>query len=230
MPRTPRFICDQGVFHVLTRGNNGYQVFHEHQDYQHYLHILEECKTEWSFYLYHYCLMPNHVHLIVETDTPDRLSTVMHQINLRYAIYHHKRYGTKGHLWQDRFKSLVIARDEYLLECGRYIEFNPVRAGLTTDPLRYPWNSYPVYALGAHQPIVDLEPVYLGLADTSLQRQVVYRAYVWRRESEIRDALRKRLWLGPDDFQAQMTSRFGRPSMIRRRGRPPKGEVMLAVA
>ena len=104
MPRSARLIPDAGVFHIITRGNNREDVFHEDDDFPKYLDLLAAIQKEHPFKLYHYCLMTNHVHLLLETQSGHPLSRIMKKINLSYALYYKKKYRHIGHFWQDRFK------------------------------------------------------------------------------------------------------------------------------
>ena len=142
MPRTARVTIENGCYHIITRGNQKQSVFAEPQDYEEYLHILTKCKKRYKFKLYCFCLMPNHVHLIIEVKEPRKLSKIMKVLNLSYTLYFNSKYKKVGHLWQDRFKSRIVEKDAYLLECINYIETNPVRASLVSHINEYPWNSY----------------------------------------------------------------------------------------
>jgi len=133
MPRIFRILPDEGVMHLLTRGNNRQQIFKDDVDYKAYLYFLQRYKQENSIIVYHYCLVPNHVHLIVALNSKSNLSRFMKQLNLSYFQHFSKRYSHCGHLWQGRFKSLIISEDGYLITCGRYIESNPVKAQLVKN-------------------------------------------------------------------------------------------------
>jgi len=171
-------LIDQGTYHVLTRGNNGQPVFHDEIDYQRYLQLLAAYIRKYHLKLYHFALMPNHVHLVLEVPVGDALSKTMSGVNLRYSLYYRRRYQYHGHLWQGRFKSLLIERDSYLLACGRYVELNPVRANLVGAPGAYVWSSYRVYADGAENPLVAPNPLYEALGATIDERQRAYRQFV----------------------------------------------------
>jgi len=112
------------------------------EDYQRYISILATYKKRYKFKLYCFCLMPNHVHLIIAVNDPNKLNKIMRGVNLSYTLYFNSKYEKVGHLWQDRFKSKIIEGDSYLLECTNYIEANPARASLATNLTRYPWSSY----------------------------------------------------------------------------------------
>jgi len=142
MPRTARITMENACYHIITRGNQKQWVFIEPQDYEKYLFLLTKYKKRYKFKLYCFCLMPNHVHLIIEVQDPLRLNKIMRSLNLSYTLYYNSKYKKVGHLWQDRFKSKLIEKDAYLLECINYIEANPLRASLVSDITRYRWSSY----------------------------------------------------------------------------------------
>lgn len=175
MPRTARNLLDGGTYHVLTRGNNGQPVFHHDTDFTRYLYLLAEYTQQHQLKIFHYALMPNHVHLVMQISQGEALSKAMLGLNLTYSLFYRKRYRYHGHLWQGRFKSLFIERDDYLLACGRYVELNPVRAGLVQDPAIYAWSSYRAYAIGAENPLVTRSPIYESLGLTASERQYQYR-------------------------------------------------------
>lgn len=179
MPRTARTVTPQTVYHVLARGNNRQPVFHETADYERYRGLLRELLAETpGLRCHHYCLMPNHVHLLLYAEAPDALVSGLHRLQLAYAWYHRKTYQTSGHLWQGRYKSLPIANDPYLLEAGRYIERNPLAARLVADLVAYPWSSYPASGLGHPDPLVTPSPAYLGLGPTPTAHQAAWQRYL----------------------------------------------------
>ncbi len=142
MPRTARITIENACYHIITRGNQKQCVFQESKDYEKYLSILTKYKEKYRFRLYCFCLMPNHVHLMIKVKNPDLLSTIMKGLNLSYTLYFNFKYDKVGHLWQDRFKSKIIEKDSYLLECITYIENNPLRASLISNLGDYAWSSY----------------------------------------------------------------------------------------
>ena len=142
MPRTARITLENSCYHIITRGNQKQLVFRDAADYEKYLSILTNYKKRYKFRLYCFCLMPNHVHLVVEVQNPLVLNKIMRGLNLSYTLYFNSRHEKVGHLWQDRFKSKIIEKDAYLLECINYIEANPVRASLASSLERYTWSSY----------------------------------------------------------------------------------------
>lgn len=144
MARVPRsaYALEPGIFHLIMRGNNGMIVFQDELDYQRYLSLLTHCKEKHCIKIYAYCLMNNHIHLLIETGRADGLPRFMHSLNFGYSLYHKGRHERVGHLWQGRYKSYVIEKEEYLSTCIQYIEANPVKAGLVSEPSAYPWSSY----------------------------------------------------------------------------------------
>ncbi len=118
------------LYHVFNRGNARSEIFHHKNDYLHFIKILSRYSQEYTLRIYHWVLMPNHYHLLLELDEPKKLSSIMAGVARSYVHYHHKTYKSSGHLWQDRFKSQPVEKERYLLACGRYIERNPVKAGM----------------------------------------------------------------------------------------------------
>jgi len=145
MPRTARLIIEDGCYHTITRGIRKIRSFIDDSDYQRYLKLLAKYKKKFQFKLYGWCLMPNHPHLIISSNS---LSKTMHAINFSYAQYFNYRYSKVGYLWQNRFKSYVVNKDKYLLNLVAYIEYNPVRAKIVGNPEDYKWSSYRARVLG----------------------------------------------------------------------------------
>ncbi|MEW6101307.1 MAG: transposase, partial [Candidatus Omnitrophota bacterium] len=129
--------------------------FRLQEDYLVYLSLLRRFKRKYKFKVYAYCLMPNHVHILGEIGDRRMLSSFMHDLNMTYTRYFNGKHEKVGHLWQGRFKNKVIAKDEYLIQCFNYVEFNPVRAQLTQSPSEYPWNSYHARVLGKNDRLTD---------------------------------------------------------------------------
>jgi len=144
MPRTRRKISDTGIYHIMIRGNEKKNIFLDDNDRKKFIRILYKIKLEKCFDLFAYCIMKNHVHLIIK-DNSDDISTIMKMINTSYAIYFNYKYDRVGHVFQDRFKSEVIENDRYLLCAIRYVHNNPVKANFCNNPLSYKWSSYKEY-------------------------------------------------------------------------------------
>lgn len=137
-----RLLIKNACYHIYIRGNQKQIVFKEKCDFEFYLSQLKRYKRKYSFLLYGYCLMPNHIHLVGEPVLPERLSKFMQCLQRSYTAYHNKKYNKVGHLWQDRFKAKVIAKDQYLIHCIAYVEQNPVRADLIKNITEYEFSSY----------------------------------------------------------------------------------------
>src|SRR4030042_191798 len=131
----------------------------------------------------------------------------MQGINLAYAIRFSRKNGKVGHLWQDRYKNAVVERESYLLECGRYIERNPLRAGIVKDPGEYRWSSYRVYGYGKEDGLTGRDDIYEALGKDPSQRQRAYREYVCsnrdKEEQDIREKMAKGI-IGPEGFQEEI--------------------------
>jgi len=142
MSRAARIILDNAIYHINTRGNQKQKVFRQDSDYEKFIQLVVKYKRRFKFKLYGFCLMPNHVHLIIMVAEQEVLKKIMLGLNLSYTIYFNSRYKIVGHLWQGRFKSKVIEDEKYLLDCINYVENNPVRAGIVKSAAEYRWSSY----------------------------------------------------------------------------------------
>jgi len=144
-----RLVLNNGCYHITTRGNQRQKVFIQGENYEKYLEKLKKYKRKYHFRLYGYCLMPNHVHLIGEVDKKENLAKFMQGINRSYTAYFNKTYRKVGHLWQGRFKSKIITKDEYIINSINYMELNPVRVNIARTPQEYRWSSYRERNFGA---------------------------------------------------------------------------------
>jgi putative transposase len=144
MPRAPRLIMDNASYHIIARGNQKQHTFLEEEDFVKYLDLLRHYKRKYNFRLYGYCLMPNHIHLILEIKSGSDLGKLMQGLNQTYTIWFNEKYKKVGHLWQGRYKSMIIEKDRYMFACIEYVELNPLRANIVKSPFDYPWNSWQV--------------------------------------------------------------------------------------
>jgi REP element-mobilizing transposase RayT len=136
MARKARTEVEGGLYHVITRGNNRRQIFNSPADYEKFLFLLAVQKIKLPFFLYAYCLMTNHVHLLLERQA-SAVGRIMHRLLTGYAQYYNRRYRRVGHLLQGRHKAILCQSERYLSELVRYIHLNPVRAGMVTRPEDY---------------------------------------------------------------------------------------------
>ncbi len=145
MTRQARTIADSGVYHIMLRGNERKNIFQQDEDKQRFLDGVIKKQREIQFSVYAYCLMDNHIHLLMKSSKED-LASIMKGISVRYALFYNWKYNRVGHVFQDRFKSETIENDRYLLAAVRYIHNNPVKAGISKTPGSYRWSSYSQYA------------------------------------------------------------------------------------
>lgn len=222
MPRRARIYTGEGVFHILTRGNNKQIVFMDEEDFHKYKEVLKRLKNEQPFKLYHYCLMSTHVHLIVETNELTNLPKLMKRVNLLYYHHYNRKYGYTGHFWQDRFKSLLIERNKYLLSCGLYVERNPVSAKIVDSAENYPHSSYKHYAYGEKDELIDKDIYYNELGRDDKKRQQEYRRLIVKEDKVVNRAMGRQLFLGTKEFIERMEERFKVSNIRLERGRPKK--------
>jgi len=178
MPRSARFILPNSYYHIITRGNNGLKVFRVDEDYQYYLNLVRKYRQEVDFDLFHYCLIPNHVHLLIRTGIGNDFSVFMKKLNLSYYYHYKKCYGWSGHFWQDRFMSQPVGNDGYFIQCGKYIELNAARAGLVEQPEDYPYSSFRHYSKGQPNDLITTDPYFTELANTDEGRRNKYQELV----------------------------------------------------
>ncbi len=178
MPRLARFTYPDAYYHVMTRGNNKQTVFKNESDYIYYKKILLEYKDKFKIKFFNYSLMTNHTHFILQSPIGTALSDMMKAINLKYALYFRRKYGGIGHFWQDRFKSFVIETGIYLLESARYVELNPVNAGIVQYPWEYRWSSSAFYVEGKEDELLDYNPEFMGLGCNLEQSRKEYKKFL----------------------------------------------------
>jgi len=231
MPRGRRLIVPNCPHHIVQRGHDKKAVFVCDDDYQHYLNTLEETKKELGVAVYAYCLMTNHVHLIIDPlEQPENLSALMKKLSSKQTRYTNRLEGRSGTLWESRFKSSPVETDAYLLQCSRYVELNPVKANMVERPEVWPWSSYGA-KVGLHKKgLLDFDACYLGLSESGIARQTSYRQFVEgqvseKKDQKIYDAIARCQLTGTGKFTDEIESRMGRRVENRGPGRPrSKGE------
>jgi len=212
----------------MQRGHNRQTVFAADEDYLYYLDNLKEWKQKLGCRVYAYCLMTNHVHLVVDPGADERnLALLMKRVAGRQTRYANKLEQRSGSLWDGRYKSSPISTDEYLLACCRYVELNPVRAGMVFDPLAYRWSSYGS-KVGLHpQDWLDDDPCYLALAASPEERAARYAEWVAQQipleeEEQIRLALQRGQLTGSCRFIDEVAEKMERRVEFRGPGRPKR--------
>jgi putative transposase len=163
MPRRPRILLPDYPLHIVQRGINREPCFFADEDYQCYLHWLEEAARDCRCGIHAYVLMTNHVHLLLTPTTPGAPVRLMQSLGRRYVHYVNRHYRRTGSLWEGRYKSSVVQAESYLLACMRYIELNPVRAAMVADPGGYRWSSYRTNGLTLPDARLTPHPIYLAL-------------------------------------------------------------------
>ena len=172
MARPYRLQSEDCFYHITSRGDDRKKIFISEGDFIKFLEYVSLAKAKFKFYLYVYCLMPNHYHLLLETSQPN-ISRIMHYINGSYTTYFNIRHKRCGHVFQGRFKSIVVDKDSYFLELSRYIHLNPLKAQMIDSSEKYPWSSYSGY-LGKRDDLLDRDKIqqYLDMG-TSRYKQFV---------------------------------------------------------
>jgi putative transposase len=227
MARLPRLTAPGLPHHLIQRGNNRQPVFVDEVDCGRYLADLAGLAAAHGLAIHAYVLMPNHVHLLATPSAGETLARSMQALGRRYVRWFNTRHRRTGTLWEGRFRSTVVEADRYLLACMRYIEMNPVRAGLADEPAGYRWSSHAHHVGLRVDPLVTEHALYWALGNTPFERQLAYRRLFERgsQASEletIRMATQRGLVLGEADFVEAIGSKAGRRAAPTRRGRPPK--------
>ena len=220
MARLARAVLPGVPHHVVQRGNRRQLVFFRESDYRSYLRLLSEWCSTHAVEVWAYCLMPNHVHLIVVPESEDGLRRGLGEAHRRYTRRINFREGWRGHLWQGRFASFAM-HECYLLRAARYVELNPVRAKLCRVPWRWRWSSAAAHVGGRDDAVVRVTPL--------LERVKDWREYLM----EPLEAKQEELWrrhertgrpLGEAAFLDRIEAVLGRPVRPAKRGPKPKGQ------
>ena len=228
MGRSPRLFVPGLAHHIVQRGHNRNAVFVEDADYSFYLDNLIEWKNHYDVGVYAYCLMTNHVHLILAPrNQGDSVSRLMRRLSARQGRRVNRLEERIGTLWSGRFKSSVIDTDNYLLACLRYVELNPVRAGLVNKPEDYRWSSYAQRVGICKGTWIDKDPVTELLGNTTAARRKAYAQFVRESVPEaetrlIRKAAARNQLTGSGRFVDEIERRTGIRVETRGRGRPRK--------
>lgn len=225
MPRKPRMYAAGMPCHVIQRGNNRQTCFYADEDYLYYLAQLGDACKRYRVALHAYVLMSNHVHFLMTPNTEDGISKVIQSIGRRYVQYINKTYRRSGTLWEGRHKSSLVDAENYLLACYRYIELNPVAAGMVDHPAHYRWSSYPANAGIKTDALITPHAIYLGLGHAAEQRVESYRAlFAVHMPKEdihkIRVAAEFSMPLGNSRFQAEIAEMLDRKIGYAKLGRP----------
>ncbi|PNU18800.1 transposase [Geothermobacter hydrogeniphilus] len=217
MPRLNRGLADNHYYHLLNRGNGRQQVFQDDEDYHNFLDLLHDAKARYPIQVYSYCLLPNHFHLLVKPINGEDLSRWMQWLMTSHVRRHHRTYGTSGHVWQGRYKSFLVQEGDYLLTLLRYIEGNPVRAGLVDSCTQWRWSSCRE-RLNGQKGLVAPPPVDLP----ENWPRFVDRPLTDREREHFQRCVDRQAPFGKKDWQMDVCRRYGLESTLRKRGRPRK--------
>src|SRR4249919_1693805 len=175
MPRSLRLILPGVAVHIIQRGNNRAACFRSDSDYLVYLAHLRQLSEKYDCAIHAYCLMTNHVHLLMTPSEAVACTGLMRDLGQRYVQYFNREHERTGTLWEGRFRSCLAESPRYVLACHRYIELNPVRAGMVDHPSGYLWSSYAVNSGTRSDPLVSGHAEYLALATDAHLRDAAYR-------------------------------------------------------
>ncbi|MFZ1699433.1 MAG: transposase [Pyrinomonadaceae bacterium] len=211
MARKPRLEVEGGLYHLITRGVDRRDIFHSPEDHQKFLALLSRQKAKLPFYLYAYCLMTNHIHLLIERRT-ENVGQIMHRVLTGYTQYYNRKYRRLGHLLQGRHKAILCQSDPYLAELVRYIHLNPVRAKMVRRVENYPYSSHGSYIDTAPLGLVDVDPVLRRFAPQKAVARERYVQFVAAganlgRQEQFYEATNG--VLGTDEFVDEMIHRIG---------------------
>jgi putative transposase len=221
MPRIERGSADNVIYHVLNRGNGRQEVFHKEKDYEAFMILLREGKERHPVKVFGYCLMPNHFHLVVRSEHGGKLSRWMQWVMTSHVRRYHRHYESSGYVWQGRFKSFLIQEDVHLLMALRYVEGNPVRAGMVSSAKDWRWSSHRERVENRENVLLDEVPIDLPegwsrYVDEPLTEKDLER---------LRQSVNRQSPYGDSKWQVEICSKCGLESTLRQRGRPRKGQT-----
>lgn len=217
--------CPAGVpTHTYQRGVNRQAIFLSDEDKRYYLRLWSRYASEEGVRVHSWVLMTNHVHFLVTPETNQGVSSLFQAVGRSYVQYFNKCHGRTGTLFEGRFKNSVIDSNAYFLICQRYVELNPIRAGMVSSPGAYAWSSYAAHAYGADQQLLTVHPSYQSLASNSAERQRAYQKFCGNADAHedeaIRYCLRKGYALGDEQFVEALEVSASRSLRPVRLGRP----------
>ncbi|HWT72773.1 MAG TPA: transposase [Oxalicibacterium sp.] len=227
MARLPRLVVPGQPHHIIQRGNDRQAIFRDTADYLKFIEWLREASRQFKVAIHAYVLMTNHLHLLASPSDEQGLSRMMQWIGRHYVPYFNHKYERTGTLWQGRYKATVIDSERYLMTCSRYIELNPVRAGMVPAAGDYPWSSYQHHVGIKSDPVVTDHALYWALGNTPFQREATYRELTEQGVNEadvsaITEATLKGWAIGSDQFKASLEKQTQRRVSKTKRGRPAR--------
>lgn len=226
MPRQPRFYLPGVPLHVIQRGNNRSAIVVDDGDRDFWYGYIQYATRTYGVALHAYVLMSNHFHLVLTPGDACSVPRMMQALGRTYVKYFNGKHARTGTLWEGRYKAAIVEDERYLLTCMRYVELNPVRAGMARRPADYRWSSYAANADGAQDALLTPHPMYLALGNSTRARRVAYRALFPAHPTaselaHIRDATQNGWALGGQAFRLRVAVTGRRPERLRK-GRPAK--------
>ena len=235
MPRRPRCLPVGIPAHIVQRGNNRQVCFTSDHDMAAYAKWLADGAKKFDLAIHAWVLMSNHVHILATPGDTDTISRCLQYLGRYYVRYFNDEYGRTGTLFEGRFRANLVQSQQYFLACSRYIELNPVRAGMVQDPADYVWSSYAAHAFGRRIEMWSAHDEYLALGNSLNSRQMAYRALFSSQlgtnvVADIRDSLNKGFALGNQRFRDEVEFLTGIRQSYRKRGPKPKlGSTQIGV-
>lgn len=227
MARLPRLILPDQPHHVILRGNNRQAIFFSDLDRQHLMNTIGEVAQQYGVAVHAFVLMDNHFHLLLTPPTGDALSRMMQALGRRYVGWFNARHQRSGTLWEGRFRAGLIEGERHLVACMRYIELNPVRAGLCQRPEEWPWSSAAHHLGLARQAVISEHPLYWSMGNTPFEREHAYREFMEQgvtQQEQVRftEAVLRGRPVASEAFLKPLAGEHERVVARRPRGRPRK--------
>ena len=230
MARLPRFVLAGQAHHIIQRGNNRQVIVIDDRDREQFLAMLQESAAAHQVAVHAYVLMDNHVHLLASPERPEGLSRMMQSLGRRYVGWFNHRYERSGTLWEGRFRAALIEGEHHLMACIRYIELNPLRAGLQASPASYHWSSCAHHLGRRRDGLITEHPMFWQLGNTPFEREAAYRELLAQglSDSQVRTMTTSVLKGAPlvtAGFLRGLEADGFRPLIERARGRPLKQKI-----
>ncbi|MBC7502725.1 MAG: transposase [Herminiimonas sp.] len=227
MARLPRLVVPHQPHHIIQRGNGRNTVFYDTEDHLVFLMRLREAARQYKVAIHAYVLMSNHIHVLASPADATGLARMMQWIGRHYVPYFNRKYSRAGTLWEGRYRATVLDSERYFMTCSRYIELNPVRAGMVDGPGDYPWSSYAHHVGIKPDPIITDHPLYWSLGNTPFEREAAYMALIelglTTLETTVLSQATLKGWaLGTEKFKAALEKQANRRVSPTTRGRPRK--------
>jgi putative transposase len=218
MPRVARCLVDGAIYHILNRGNAKQEIYFDDQDYSHFLESTIQSKRQYNITVYAYCLMPNHYHFIVQAEVSSHIGQWIQLIMNKYNAYFRKKYKSIGHIWQNRFKNFIIQNEDHLTVVMRYVERNPVEAGLTMSSFAWRWSSHQERHLNSKLSLCDQKNIPLpkdwtDYVDTPLHAM---------EQQKLKRSMKRQTPFGDDIWIEKICDELGMVNTLRSVGRPKK--------